>query len=423
MSQLSDVSIAKERAFLVAVRQSGQGENETGKLLLELKELTNTCDIEVVDSCIIKIDKSQSRYLIGSGNASDINDRCRENKINLIVFNNDLTPSQQRNWEKLTGIRVIDRREIILDIFAARASTKEAVLQIELAKSEYMLPRLKRAWTHLSRQKGGVGLKGEGEKQIEVDERLVRRRISKLKKDLNLVRRQRSEQRKKRQKKPVPNIAIVGYTNAGKSSFLNCLTHSDILIEDKLFATLDPTTRKLTLANNQVVLLTDTVGFVRNLPHNLVEAFKATLEEAVLATFLIQIVDVTNPDYQEHIKTTHEVLQQIGAENNHILTVFNKIDLVQESYVIHRIKRSYPDAFFISTKTKDGTSELIKAVESIINKDMNRMTLRIPQDKYDVVALLHRTGHITEEQFKDDAIYITASVPNNFKREFKEFVI
>ncbi len=420
---MSAVSNEKERAFLVAVKPPGQGEIETRELLQELEELTKTCDTDIIGSRIIKIDKSQSRYLIGSGNAADINNQCRDNKIDLIIFDNDLTPSQQRNWEKLTGIRVIDRREIILDIFASRASTKEAVLQIELAKSEYILPRLKRAWTHLSRQKGGVGLKGEGEKQIEVDERLVRRRISKLKQDLKLVRKQRAEQRKKRQKKPVPNIAIVGYTNAGKSSFLNCLTQSDILIEDKLFATLDPTTRKLVLGNNQVVLLTDTVGFVRNLPHDLIEAFKATLEEAVLATFLIQIVDITSSNYEDHIKTTHDVLQKIGAEDNHIITVFNKIDLVKEPYLSRRIKRSYPDAIFISTKTKEGVPELLKIIEHIIDEDLNIIKLRIPQDKYDIVALLHRTGHITNEQFEDEAIYITASVPNHFKREFEQFVV
>ena len=412
------------RAVLVTVKTPENEDRLVQDLMDELRELTRTLGAQVIESILIKLKKPHTRYFIGGGNANDIVGVCKEKHADLIIFNNELSPSQQRNLENLAKVRVIDRHEVILDIFAARASTREAVLQIELAKTEYMLPRLKRAWTHLSRQQGGVGVRGgEGEKQIEVDERLVRRRIAKLKTELVGVRKRRAEQRKRRQRKPVPNAAIVGYTNAGKSSLLNCLTDANSLVENKLFATLDPTTKRIRLQNNQTLLLTDTVGFVRHLPHDLVQAFKATLEEAVLADFLIHVIDVTSPYLNHQLATTEEVLQQIGAIDKCMITVFNKRDLVKESYIISRMRRRFPDAVFISTKTGEGIDQLLEIITEISDEGLKKMKLRIPVTKYDLVALLHRTCDVKSQYFEKGVVYVTASVPNNFKENLDEFLV
>ena len=412
------------RALLVTVKTSEQDDCLIEDLMNELGELTRTLGAQVVDNILLKLTKPNPRYFIGAGNAQELADTCTKKKATLLIFNNSLSPSQQRNLEQLTKITVIDRHEVILDIFAARASTREAVLQIELAKTEYMLPRLKRAWTHLSRQQGGVGIRGgEGEKQIEVDERLIRKRIIKLKQELGGIRKQRAEQRKKRHRKPVPNGAIVGYTNAGKSSLLNHLTNANLFVENKLFATLDPTTRRIRLENNQIVLLTDTVGFVRNLPHDLVEAFKATLEEAVLADFLIHVVDATSPFLDHHMATTQEVLKQIGAADKYTITVFNKIDLLKESYAISRIRRRYTGALFISTRTGEGLKNLLAEIKDILDDGLKKIELKIPADNYKLVARLHRTSNVSSQRFEDGSVYITASVPNDCKKELEEFLI
>lgn len=318
-----------ERALLVGVYRRGDDERIARNLLDELAELTRTLGIGIVGDQLVRIQQPQPKFFVGSGKAEEICELARELQADVIVFDNELTPAQQRSWESHSKLCVIDRHEVILDIFAKRAQTKEARLQVALARMEYSLPRLTRAWTHLSRQGGGVGAKGEGETQLETDRRLVRKRIDKLKTELTEVRARRATQRKQRERVPVPHAAIVGYTNAGKSSLLKRMTEADVLVADKLFATLDTTTRRIELPNNRPLLLTDTVGFVRNLPHDLVDAFKATLEEAVLADFLIHVVDASQPDAIAFHKTTLDVLQELGAEEKPILTVFNKIDLAE----------------------------------------------------------------------------------------------
>ena len=250
----------------------------------------------------------------------------------MIIFDNELSPSQQRNWEEESKVLVIDRQEIILDVFAARAQTKEAVLQVKLARLEYSLPRLRRAWTHLGRQRGGgVTQRGEGEAQIELDQRLVRDQITATKKEIKQIAKTRKTSRKRRLKIPLPTIALVGYTNAGKSTLLNKLCRSDVLSEDKLFATLDPTSRQARLPNGIKIIFTDTVGFIRKLPHRLVDAFRATLEETLVANLLLHVVDLSNPQFEEHMETTLAVLNELGAEDKEILTVFNKIDLLKSN--------------------------------------------------------------------------------------------
>ena len=264
---------------------------------------------------------------MGKGKCDEISEQVGDLKCDVIIFDNEITPGQQRNWEELTKILVIDRHEVILDVFAERAQTKEAVLQVQLARLEYSLPRLRRAWTHLDRQRGGgVTQRGEGEAQIELDQRMLRDKISSTKKEIKQVSSRRVTSRKKRQRIPLATIAIVGYTNAGKSTLLNQITGSTVLSEDKLFATLDPTSRRAKLPGGRTVILTDTVGFIRKLPHRLIDAFKATLEEALVADILLHVVDFSSPEYRDHLLATQEVLNELGAADKDTIIVYNKID-------------------------------------------------------------------------------------------------
>ena len=412
-----------ERAYLIGVQHQRQSLEEAEELLEELEELTDTFGVETVYKKIIRINKSQARFFCGTGKVQEIIEECRQVNADVIIFDEALSPSQQRNWERETkNILVIDRREVILDIFADRATTKEACLQIELARAEYNLPRLARAWTHLSRQRGAVNQKGEGEKQIELDRRMVGKRIQQLHTELAKVRKQRATQRKQRQRKPVPNAAIVGYTNAGKSSLLNLMTDSDVLADDKLFATLDPTTRKIHLDNKQELLLTDTVGFIRKLPHDLVDAFKATLEEAVLADFLVHVVDASNANAEEHMKTTQTILQELGADKKRTITVFNKIDLVESPLQLSRLRSLAADAFFISVKSRNGVDLLKEEMSKILETDLSYTELKIPFENFDMIALIHRTSHIIEEEYQDEFLIIKASIPANIHGRVKEFI-
>ena len=412
-----------ERAYLIGVQFPNQEKEEAEELLDELEELASTFGVDTVGKTIIKISKTQARFLCGTGKVREIIEDCREKGADVIIFDEALTPSQQRNWERETeNILVIDRREVILDIFADRATTKEANLQIELARAEYDLPRLARAWTHLSRQRGAINMKGEGERQIELDRRMVRKRIQQLHQELTKVRKQRATQRKQRRKKPVPNAAIVGYTNAGKSSLLNRMTDSGVLADNKLFATLDPTTRKINLDNKQELLLTDTVGFIRKLPHDLVEAFKATLEEAVLADFLVHVVDGSSEDVEDHIRTTNEVLAELGADKKRTLTVFNKVDKLEDHIQRTRLRSLVPDCIFISVKTGEGIDNLRKEMEDILEEDLACTELNIPLERYDLIALLHRTSRIIEEEYDGDRVNIKASIPATIHGKIKSFI-
>ena len=346
-----------ERALLIGVQTQTMEPGEAQELLIELTELVENLHIGVVATELVNLREPNPKTLLGKGKTDQIIAHAKHIEADLIVLDESLYPGQQRNWEKLSGIAVIDREEVIIDIFADRAQTREAVLQIALARMEYSLPRLARAWTHLSRQRGSGNLGGEGETQLEIDRRLVRDRITRLKSELVVVQKQRGVQRQKRLRVPVPTASIVGYTNAGKSSLVNSLTGSDVGAEDKLFATLDPTTRQLLLRGNQKLLVTDTVGFIRRLPHRLVESFKATLEETIVADFLIHVIDVTNPNFDKHHATTLSVLSELGAADKSMITVFNKIDVATPDQ-IQRARLLVPEAIFASAHSGDGLKAL-----------------------------------------------------------------
>ncbi|HRE79657.1 MAG TPA: GTPase HflX, partial [Opitutaceae bacterium] len=356
------------------------------------------------------------------GKAQEIADQAKAEGADVIVFDEALSPAQQRNWEELSGLAVIDRQEVILEVFADRAQTREAVLQVALARMEYSLPRLTRAWTHLSRQRGKGAMGGEGETQLEQDRRIVRDRITHLKNELVEVRKQRSTQRRRRQRVPVPTAAIVGYTNAGKSSLLNALTGASVLAEDKLFATLDPTTRQLQLKGNQKLLVTDTVGFIRRLPHGLVEAFKATLEEVVVADFLIHVLDITNPNVAHHHSTTLAVLKELGAADKQMITVFNKVDAADPA-AISRAQQLAPDALLVSARSGAGLPQLVDRCLELIADTLNTTTLLVPHERYDVVARLHEVGHVQHEEQRDDGVYIQGRFPISQSAVFTPFVV
>ena len=403
-----------ERALLVGAYTRDEERAEADSLLEELAELVNTLGIPIVGRELVHHRENHARFLMGSGKAEEVADRAKELGADVIIFDNELTPSQQRNWEKLTAGLVIDRQEVILDIFAKRAHTREARLQVDLARMEYSLPRLVRAWTHLGKQGGGIGSKGEGESQLEQDKRKIRGQIDRLKRDL-------ATQRKDRKRAPVPNAAIVGYTNAGKSSLLRALTDAQVLVEDKLFATLDTTTRKIELPNNQPLLLTDTVGFVRKLPHGLVEAFNATLEEAVLSDFLIHVLDASQPEVLEFYETTRSVLAELGADSRRTLIVFNKIDAITDADSIPALRDRFPDAVFISVKSGAGLPELIARISEFVADDLITLELRIPQSRADLIARLHRDADIRHTDYEGNDVLLRARLAPRAAAAYAEF--
>jgi len=406
-----------ERALLIGVYKDPEQKEEFESLLAELDSLVDTLGIPVIDRLLVRVQEPNPRYFVGSGKAEEIFERAKQLEIDVIIFDNGLSPAQQRNWEALTGLAVIEREEVILDIFARRARTKEARLQVGLARMEYSLPRLTRAWGHLSRQGGGLGGKGEGETQLETDRRLVRAQIDRFKSDLELVRLRRATQRKQRERLPLPSAAIVGYTNVGKSALLKRLTGAQVLVEDKLFATLDTTTRRVILPSGQILLLTDTVGFIRNLPHRLIEAFKATLEEAVLSDFLIHVLDASHPRVFDFYQTTMRVLEELGADAKRMITVLNKVDLVKDESTLHTLRLHFPEGAFISVRSGEGLKELLHRMADLLADRVSKVELALPLDRTDLLSLLHRTSLVINVSYQDSHVSVVALVsPKVFAR-------
>ena len=422
MAEFLETKPKPQHAVLVGVQTDDMPEGEGDELLVELRELVENLGITVADSVLVKPRSLSPALLLGKGKAQEIIDHAKQIEANVIVFDAALSPAQQRNWEEMADMAVIDRQEIILEVFADRAHTREAVLQVALARMEYSLPRLTRAWTHLSRQRGKGAMGGEGETQLEQDRRVVRARIARLKAELAQVVQQRHTQRQKRLRVPVPTAAIVGYTNAGKSSLLNALTGAHVLAEDKLFATLDPTTRQLILGGNQKLLMTDTVGFIRRLPHGLVESFKATLEEVVVADFLVHVIDVLSPHLEKHRETTLSVMSELGAGDRPTLTVFNKADLASEDQ-LRRARRLVPDALFISARTGKGLPELQERFRELIADEFGSVELLIPHSRYDVIAKLHAMGHIQSQEHEDGGVRVHGRFPPSQSALFSPFEV
>ncbi len=416
-----------ERALIVGATTPAEDASRVHAHLDELAELLQNLDIEVVGRAVVKLKGSpHAQYYVGTGKAEEIASMLEELEADVLVFDMEITPTQQRNWSRLCRkVCVIDRQEVILDIFADRANTREAVLQVELARWRYQLPRLAGAWSHFSRQRGGsVNAKGEGESQIELDRRQIKMRISRLEQELSEVRKQRSTGRKRRERHDVPHGAIVGYTNAGKSSLLKLLSGREVMAEDKLFATLDPMTRRVVLPDNQTVLLTDTVGFVRKLPHDLVEAFKSTLEEAVLADFLILVLELSSPEIDEHWDTTLAVLRELGADTDKILVVFNKIDRPHDELALIRARTLFANGYFISAATGEGVDKLLSAIGSIAGEHSKVVRLQIPPHRGDLTALAYQKTTVLNMEYDDDGnALMTVSLNAFYREKFKEFQV
>ncbi|HXS68332.1 MAG TPA: GTPase HflX [Candidatus Polarisedimenticolia bacterium] len=414
-----------ERVFLVGIDLKSRKGWETADSLEELAELATTAGGEVAGEGVQKLEAPNAATFIGKGKADEFSAQCKRLDVDTIIFDDELSPAQSRNLEKVFNCKILDRTSLILDIFAQRARTREGKLQIELAQLQHLLPRLTRFWGHLSRQKGGIGMRGgEGETQLETDRRRVQDRIAKIRGELEVVRRQRSTQRNARQRNQWPLASIVGYTNAGKSTLLNKLTGADVLAVNKLFATLDPTTRRLRLPTNQNVLLTDTVGFIRKLPHGLVEAFKATLEEVVQADLLVHVVDVSHPQAKEQIQSVEAVLKEIGAEGKPTLMVFNKTDLMNGSRdTLSGFMHQYPHGVAISAETGEGIPMLLAELGSQIRPLREFVELAVPHERAGVIARLHEVAQVVERRYTGKTARFKARIPPHFHREFEPFLV
>lgn len=418
-----------EKAMLVGFCFDKSEEPETQLLLAEMVELVDTLGIEIVGMELVRVRDTNQRFICGTGKADELVELAKARGCDCLVFDNEISPMQQRNWEELSDMTVVDREEVILDIFAKRARTKEARLQVDLARMQYALPRMARMWGHLDREGGGGGTggggasRGMGEQQIEIDRRLARKRISKLKSELEDVRQQRATQRKERQSNNIATAAIVGYTNAGKSTLLNKLAGASVMEADMLFATLDPTTRRIELEDGQDLLLSDTVGFVRNLPHRLVESFKATLEEAILADFLIHVLDASSDEIIEHYNTTRKVLGELGADAKRVIVVLNKVDRVEDPAILNGLRAEFPGAFEVSAITGQGLEPLTAKFTDLLADRVTKLAYRIPQSRGDLSGLLHREGKVLETDYEGNDILLTAIVPKNLEGMLEEFLV
>ncbi|MBI2810224.1 MAG: GTPase HflX [Candidatus Melainabacteria bacterium] len=415
-----------DNALLIGAYRSTSEKEQCEDYLNELERLCDSFGLKAVAKYPCSIKKIDSANYLGSGKLEELSAASKELKAEVIIFDDELIPHQQRNLEKIFNMPVIDRTELIIEVFAQRAQTREARLQIELAKVRYQFPRLKRLWTHLSRQSsagGGAHLKGEGEKQIEIDRRLLRRQIERLKDDIEKVSEQRVTQRSLRERTGIPTFAIVGYTNAGKSTLLKALTGADVLVEDRLFAPLDTTTRKFVLPNKQEILLIDTVGFIRKIPHTLVAAFRSTLEEAVHTDILLHLVDVSHPKAVSQAEETMKVLKELGAESQPIITVLNKIDQCSDPLAIAKFRLKYPKTVAISATEGTGFDDLLQLMMLEISLLRKVVSLRVPQSQYGLVSELMREGRVISCEYEENDIMIKVEIPARLEHRVQSFIV
>ena len=392
-------------------------ENDEGyDTIEELAELAKTAGANVVARSIQKRRTPDNATYIGSGKVDELSLLCSETEAELVIFDDELTGSQLRNLETRLGVKVIDRTALILDIFAQRAVSREGALQVELAQMKYNLTRLTGQGTALSRLGGGIGTRGPGEKKLEIDRRRIRRRIFELGEELKEVEKQRSLRRERREKNATPLVALVGYTNAGKSTFLNAVSNAGVLAEDKLFATLDPVVRQITLPNGLDILLSDTVGFINKLPHDLIEAFKSTLEEVSNADLILHVVDISCDHYDAQMRVVEDVIASLGAGDTPRINVYNKIDRIDSR------PRGTKDDAFVSAATGEGMESLLERVEKLLSASHSTIELTIPYDKYEAVALLHSEARILSEEHTETGTKICAACEDGTLRKLKKLV-
>ena len=417
---VTDFDVERQRALLIGVVHDKNGVAAGEQSLAELELLTDTAGSEPVESVLLRRDRFNAATLIGKGQLAELVAESRALDVDVVVFDNELTPAQQRNLQQAFETDVVDRVALILDIFAQHAHTHQGMLQVELAQHRYRLPRLRGKGVELSRLGAGIGTRGPGETKLETDRRRILERVSKIERELKHARRSRATQTKARRKSGIPVVSLVGYTNAGKSTLFNQLTDADVLVEDRLFATLDSTVRQLDLPDGFQALLSDTVGFVRRLPHELIEAFRSTLEEAAEADLLVHVVDAADPDPDGQIDAVRTVLDEIGADDLPELVVFNKIDITDQN-VVDRLVAGHDGSVAVSALTGEEVDLVRTAIAEDLAKTTVTMRLLVPYDRGDVVAALHESGTVLAEVHGEHGTELTVRVPEGVAEAFREY--
>ena len=397
-----------QRVVLAALEDPESGWEES---LAELERLADTANGQVMGVLTQRRDTPDPRTYLGKGKVEEVREVMTRTDATLLIIDGEIFPSQQRNLEKILDVQVIDRTGLILDIFARRAHTAEGKLQVELAQLEYLLPRLANMWSHLERIRGGIGLRGPGETQIETDRRLVRDRIGMLKRKVEEIRHRRTVQRSQRAQSQIPLISLVGYTNAGKSTLLNAISEAEVFVEDKLFATLDPTTRDVIFPNGTRALVSDTVGFIRNLPTQLVAAFRATLEEVLSAELLIHVIDAGNPGWVEQVETVERVLAELGASEKPVIMAFNKMDQVDDPVVLRHLAARYPYVVFLSAGKGEGIEGLEQEILTVLRAQWQDVHATLPLAAGGLVAEMHARGEVTFEEYGETAVELVGRAP------------
>ena len=436
MKSIKNATQTKERAFLVGVDLRQEEDFlSVDDSLSELALLAETAGLEVVGMITQRLDSPNPKTFIGTGKVEEVIAIVGEVQADVVVFDVELSGRHLRELEKLFGdrVRMLDRTALILDIFAQHADTREGSLQVELAQYEYRLTRLTRAWTHLARQagggggrsgaSGGVGLRGPGETQLEVDRRIIQRRIGTLKSQIEKVRTHRQQYRTRRKRSKIPIVALVGYTNAGKSTLLNYLTGAEVYVADQLFATLDPTTRRVEFPGGQVALVTDTVGFIQKLPTTLIAAFRATLEEITEADLLLHVVDVTHPNAHAQSRAVFQTLEEIEADHVPIISALNKIDLLEDSDGARRALEEFPKAVAISARTGEGVDDLLKSVTQLLFENYVSMSLWLPYREGGLISMFHEQGHVEKVEHGEEGIHITGMLPQRLVARFSAYKV
>lgn len=413
-------SSGRERCVLVGVSTRTATREFLADSLDELELLADTAGADVVARMTQDRDRFEPATFIGKGKVDELKTLVQEQRIPLVIFDDDLTPAQVRNLETALACKVLDRSGLILDIFASRARSSEAKTQVELAQLQYLLPRLTRAWTHLSKQFGGIGTKGPGETQIETDRRMIRTRISHLKEKLERIGQQRETQRKGRRKHL--RAALVGYTNVGKSTLLNILSGSDVFVENRLFATLDPTTRYVDLGSGNAILMTDTVGFIRKLPHHLVASFKSTLEEVTEADLLLHVVDVSHPSYEEQIAVVRETLAELNAADRTTLMVFNKVDRLADRGFLGEVAHQHPSHVFISATRGINLMGLKEALVALLQQEFREVVVQLPHTQQRAISQLFNITEVTEQRYDGDEALLTVRMASRDERQIRQLV-
>jgi GTPase len=427
-------SLPRARAFLVGVELfNDKNLLSLDESMMELALLADTAGLEVVGRVTQHLDQPKPGTFVGSGKLEEIKSLVEDSLAEVVIFDNELSPRHQRELELKLGevVKVIDRTALILDIFAQHAHTREGILQVELAQNEYRLPRLTRAWTHLARQTGGaagrtgnvggVGLRGPGETQLEVDRREIHRRITHLKKELEAVRAHRKRYRAQRKRSHIPIVALVGYTNAGKSTLMNRLAKSDVLVANHLFATLDPTTRRVDLPGNHWALFTDTVGFIQKLPTQLIAAFQATLEEIAEADLLIHVVDITHPNALAQAKAVQATLSEIGADQIPVVTALNKIDLLRDPQGARQTLENFGNSAAVSAKTGDGIDDLLSAIETELFETFVSVSVKLPYQQGQLISLFHEQGQVEKVENERGGVSIRGNLPVRLLARFQPY--